>query len=51
MHALVRGAIIRVIGGFAADLSTFAFSLIAPAVCCLQIVYYGLKGHEEGGRT
>ena len=45
--AIVGGAIIPVIGGYVADLSTISFSFIVPAVCYLYIVYYGLKGHEE----
>jgi MFS transporter, FHS family, L-fucose permease len=49
--AIVGGAIVPVIGGYVADLSTIAISFVVPAVCYLYIVYYGLKGHEEGGRA
>ena len=45
------GAIVPVIGGYVADLSTIAISFVVPAVCYLYIVYYGLKGHMEGGRA
>ena len=49
--AIVGGAIVPVIGGYVADLSTIAISFVVPAVCYLYIVYYGLKGHVEGGRA
>ena len=49
--AIVGGAIVPVIGGYVADLSSIAFSFIVPAVCYLYILYYGLKGHEQGGRS
>ena len=39
--AIVGGAIVPVIGGYVADLSTIALSFIVPAVCYLYIVYYG----------
>ena len=49
--AIVGGAIVPVIGGYVADLSSIAISFIVPAVCYLYILYYGLKGHAEGGRA
>ena len=49
--AIVGGAIVPVIGGYVADLSTIAISFVVPAVCYLYIVYYGLKGHVEGSRA
>ena len=35
----------------ATAMSTIAISFVVPAVCYLYIVYYGLKGHVEGGRS
>lgn len=44
--AIVGGAILPVIQGFAADHIGILLSFFVPAVCYLYIVYYGLKGHE-----
>ena len=45
--AIVGGAIVPVIGGYVADISTIAISFVVPASCYLYIVYYGLRGHHE----
>ena len=47
--AIVGGAIVPVIAGYVADMSTIAFSFIVSVVCYLYIVYYGLKGSATRG--
>ena len=47
--AIVGGAIVPVIAGYVADMSTIAFSFIVSVVCYLYIVYYGLKGSATHG--
>lgn len=44
--AIVGGAIVPVIQGFAADQIGILMSFIVPLVCYLYIVHYGLKGHN-----
>jgi MFS transporter, FHS family, L-fucose permease len=44
--AIVGGAIVPVIQGFAADHIGILLSFVVPAVCYLYIVHYGLKGHN-----
>lgn len=44
--AIVGGAIIPVVQGFAADRVGILPSFIVPLVCYLYIVYYGLKGYR-----
>jgi FHS family L-fucose permease-like MFS transporter len=48
--AIVGGAIVPVIAGYVADMSTIAFSFIVSVVCYLYIVYYGLKGSATAAR-
>jgi FHS family L-fucose permease-like MFS transporter len=48
--AIVGGAIVPVIAGYVADMSTIAFSFIVSVVCYLYIVYYGLKGSAIAAR-
>jgi FHS family L-fucose permease-like MFS transporter len=43
--AIVGGAIVPVLQGFAADHIGILMSFIVPLVCYLYIVHYGLKGH------
>jgi MFS transporter, FHS family, L-fucose permease len=43
--AIVGGAIVPVLQGFAADHIGILLSFMVPAVCYLYIVHYGLKGH------
>jgi FHS family L-fucose permease-like MFS transporter len=43
--AIVGGAIVPVIQGFAADRIGILPSFTLPLVCYLYIAYYGLKGH------
>jgi FHS family L-fucose permease-like MFS transporter len=43
--AIVGGAIVPVIQGFAADRIGILASFTIPLVCYLYIAYYGLKGH------
>lgn len=44
--AIVGGALVPVIQGYAADHIGILMSFIVPLVCYLYIVHYGLKGHE-----
>lgn len=46
--SIVGGAIIPVIMGHIADVSTMALGFIVPLVCFAFIVYYGLKGYKAG---
>lgn len=43
--AIVGGAIVPVVQGFAADRVGLLPSFTIPLVCYLYIIYYGLKGH------
>lgn len=43
--AIVGGAIVPVVQGFAADRVGLLPSFAIPLVCYLYIIYYGLKGH------
>jgi MFS transporter, FHS family, L-fucose permease len=47
--AIVGGAIVPVIAGYVADMSTIAFSFIVSVACYLYIVY-GLKGSATATR-
>jgi FHS family L-fucose permease-like MFS transporter len=44
--AIVGGAVVPVIQGFAADQAGLLASFAVPVVCYLFIVYYGLRGHR-----
>jgi FHS family L-fucose permease-like MFS transporter len=44
--AIVGGAIIPVIMGRIADVSTMALGFIVPLVCFAFIVYYGIRGYR-----
>jgi FHS family L-fucose permease-like MFS transporter len=44
--SIVGGAIIPVIMGRIADVSTMALGFIVPLVCFAFIVYYGLMGYR-----
>jgi FHS family L-fucose permease-like MFS transporter len=44
--AIVGGAIIPVVQGFAADQVGILTSFLVPFVCYLYIVYYGIAGHK-----
>ena len=44
--AIVGGAILPVIMGYAADRFTIHYSFIVPALCYLYIVYYGFRGSK-----
>jgi MFS transporter, FHS family, L-fucose permease len=44
--AIVGGAIVPVIQGFAADDFGILNSFVVPAACYLYIVFYGLRGHK-----
>jgi FHS family L-fucose permease-like MFS transporter len=44
--AIVGGAIVPVIQGFAADHVGISSSFVVPVVCYLYIVFYGLRGHK-----
>jgi FHS family L-fucose permease-like MFS transporter len=44
--AIVGGAIVPVIQGFAADHIGILSSFIVPMACYLYIVFYGLRGHK-----
>jgi FHS family L-fucose permease-like MFS transporter len=44
--AIVGGAIVPVIQGFAADHVGILYSFIVPLPCYLYIVFYGLRGHK-----
>jgi hypothetical protein len=46
--AIVGGAIVPVVQGYAADHIGILLSFIVPLVCYLYIVHYGLKGHQTG---
>ena len=46
--AIVGGAIVPVVQGYAADHIGILLSFIVPLVCYLYIVHYGLKGHQAG---
>ena len=49
--AIVGGAIIPPLTGFAADISTLAFSLIVPTACYAAIALYGLYTRRAEGST
>ena len=44
--AIVGGAIVPVVQGFAADHVGILLSFVVPMVCYLYIVHYGLRGHR-----
>jgi FHS family L-fucose permease-like MFS transporter len=44
--AIVGGAIVPVVQGFAADHIGILLSFVVPMVCYLYIVHYGLRGHR-----
>jgi FHS family L-fucose permease-like MFS transporter len=44
--AIVGGALIPVIMGYIADMSTMALGFIVPLVCFAFIVYYGISGYR-----
>jgi FHS family L-fucose permease-like MFS transporter len=44
--AIVGGAIVPVIQGFAADHMGILHSFVVPVACYLYIVFYGLRGHK-----
>jgi len=44
--SIVGGALIPVLMGRIADVSTMALGFIVPLVCFVFIVYYGLKGYK-----
>ncbi|HBC77239.1 MAG TPA: L-fucose:H+ symporter permease [Bacteroidales bacterium] len=44
--AIVGGAIIPVIMGYIADVSTMALGFIVPLICFAFIVYYGISGYR-----
>jgi len=44
--AIVGGALIPVIMGYIADVSTMALGFIVPLVCFAFIVYYGISGYR-----
>lgn len=46
--AIVGGAIIPLLMGYIADVSSMAMGFIVPLVCFTFIVYYGLKGYKAG---
>jgi FHS family L-fucose permease-like MFS transporter len=46
--AIVGGALIPVLMGRIADVSTMALGFIVPLVCFAFIVYYGLSGYRAG---
>lgn len=46
--AIVGGAIIPLLMGYIADVSTMALGFIVPLVCFVFIVYYGLIGYKAG---
>jgi FHS family L-fucose permease-like MFS transporter len=48
--AIVGGAVVPVIQGFAADQAGLLPSFAVPVVCYLFIVYYGLRGHRTAPR-
>lgn len=45
--AIIGGAVVPLVAGHVADISSIAVSFIVPAVCYAYIVYYGLAGHRE----
>ncbi len=45
--AIVGGALIPLLQGFAADNIGIQLAFIIPAVCYIYIMYYGAKGHEH----
>ena len=49
--AIVGGAIVPVMQGFAADHVGILTSFIVPLVCYLYVAYYGLKGHYADFET
>jgi len=49
--AIVGGAIVPVMQGFAADHVGILTSFIVPLVCYLYIAYYGLRGHYADFET
>jgi FHS family L-fucose permease-like MFS transporter len=44
--SIVGGAIIPVIMGLIADVSTMALGFIVPLVCFAFIVFYGIEGYK-----
>lgn len=49
--AIVGGALVPVLQGYAADQIGILLSFAVPLVCYLYIVHYGLAGHEPRRRT
>jgi len=49
--SIVGGALIPVIMGYIADVSSMALGFIVPLVCFAFIVYYGLSGYKAGRIT
>lgn len=44
--AIVGGAIVPLLSGLIADLSSIALSFAVPVVCYLYVAYYGIRGHR-----
>ena len=47
--AIIGGAIVPLLSGYVADMSSIAIAFILPVICYAYIVFYGLKGHVENG--
>ena len=46
-QAIVGGALIPVIQGMVADVSSVQFSFVVPAICYAYIAWYALRGQDE----